>query len=495
MRAALTGEQCRCAGVQRFARGRGSSCAPSVVHEALRSSDKPLDPPLRTDMEARFGHDFSRVRIHTDAGAAESARAVSAEAYTVGRDVVFDSGRYAPHTDEGRGLLAHELAHVVQQSTSPIAPGGTLEIGSPADAEERDAQRAAEHASSPTTSTNGAVLRREPVFPDTTCEGVQANITRAWPTAKRWAQNASSRLATPSRVSDQLGEHFKLDPSDAAQAADLAYVQRVFNRIVEIFDIQIPNRCMPPDEDEYCTHGDGRAYAAYTEDQGRPESGIVFCTSYADVGLLLGQDLIKTLVHEVSHLADAESADFAYRKNAAAYGRMPRAQAIVNGDSYSEFARDLYAGTPRATPLVLGLGTGALLTAQRPLWVITGSLDVRSRSGIEVFDLVGGLHGWIDAKEGTSGKPDFSRAAGGLALDIGLISRSADTGFFVDTRVGAFAGIDPRAPHPGSAGLSARTLMGWARSGFRVGVDTRVLADFLNDNNGMIIGVEVGYSP
>jgi hypothetical protein len=66
-------------------------------------------------MAARFGHDFSRVRVHTDASAAQSARAIDARAYTVGRDIVFGAGQYRPQTDSGRQLLAHELAHVVQQ--------------------------------------------------------------------------------------------------------------------------------------------------------------------------------------------------------------------------------------------------------------------------------------------------------------------------------------------------------------------------------------------
>ncbi len=66
-------------------------------------------------MEPRFGHDFSRVRVHSDAAAAESARDVNARAYTVGRDIVFGEGDYALGTNDGQRLLAHELAHVVQQ--------------------------------------------------------------------------------------------------------------------------------------------------------------------------------------------------------------------------------------------------------------------------------------------------------------------------------------------------------------------------------------------
>ena len=75
----------------------------------------PLDPATRQSMESRFGQDFSRVRVHTDEGAAESARSINARAYTFGNDVVFDSGAYAPQATEGRKLLAHELVHVAQQ--------------------------------------------------------------------------------------------------------------------------------------------------------------------------------------------------------------------------------------------------------------------------------------------------------------------------------------------------------------------------------------------
>jgi hypothetical protein len=71
---------------------------------------------MRGSMESRFGHDFSRVRVHVDARAAESAQAVSARAYAVGHDVVFDAGEYAPKTRDGIQLLAHELTHVIQQS-------------------------------------------------------------------------------------------------------------------------------------------------------------------------------------------------------------------------------------------------------------------------------------------------------------------------------------------------------------------------------------------
>jgi Domain of unknown function (DUF4157)/L,D-transpeptidase catalytic domain len=90
---------------------------PPIVHDVLNSPGQPLDTGTRTFMEPRFGHDFSQVRVHTDARAAESARAVNALAYTVGRNVGFGTGQYTPGTSEGKRLLAHELTHVVQQDT------------------------------------------------------------------------------------------------------------------------------------------------------------------------------------------------------------------------------------------------------------------------------------------------------------------------------------------------------------------------------------------
>jgi len=90
--------------------------APSVVHDVLRAPGRPLATELRAYFEPRFGFDFGKVRVHDDAKAAESADAVAARAYTVGEELVFAAGAYAPDTAEGRRLIAHELAHVVQQS-------------------------------------------------------------------------------------------------------------------------------------------------------------------------------------------------------------------------------------------------------------------------------------------------------------------------------------------------------------------------------------------
>jgi len=97
----------------------GESAAPEV-DKALRSPGQPLDRATRALMESRFGQNFAHVRVHTDAGASRSAHNLGALAYTVGSDVVFAGGSYAPGSETGRSLLAHELTHVAQQAKGVV---------------------------------------------------------------------------------------------------------------------------------------------------------------------------------------------------------------------------------------------------------------------------------------------------------------------------------------------------------------------------------------
>jgi hypothetical protein len=89
--------------------------APPIVHEVMRSPDRPLDAETRAFFEPRFGYDFSQVRVHTDAAASASAEALGANAFTYGNHIAFGPGRYNPETHEGKRLLAHEITHVLQQ--------------------------------------------------------------------------------------------------------------------------------------------------------------------------------------------------------------------------------------------------------------------------------------------------------------------------------------------------------------------------------------------
>lgn len=113
---------------------------PPLVRDVLRAPGQPLSTATRAAMESRFGRDFSRVRVHADAQAAESARAIDARAYTLGQDVVFAAGRYAPGTSSGIALLAHELAHTIQQRRDKWAAGDRPGITAATDPTERQAE-------------------------------------------------------------------------------------------------------------------------------------------------------------------------------------------------------------------------------------------------------------------------------------------------------------------------------------------------------------------
>jgi Domain of unknown function (DUF4157) len=124
--------QCQCAACREGHKDKiHARRAPSVNDEAsldtgaalqaAKVGGVPLAPATRDFFEPRFGHDFSRVRVHADGDAADGARAVRAQAYTVGSDIVFARGQYAPGTHKGRRLIAHELAHVAQQAGAGAA--------------------------------------------------------------------------------------------------------------------------------------------------------------------------------------------------------------------------------------------------------------------------------------------------------------------------------------------------------------------------------------
>ncbi|MBS0157876.1 MAG: DUF4157 domain-containing protein [Nitrospira sp.] len=123
---------------------------PQIVQDVLSSGGgQPLGRDTREYMESRFGYDFSRVRVHANVQAAESARAIRAKAYTVGTNVVFNEGRYAPNTAEGGKLLAHELAHVLQQRQ-----GGAIPTLDPCASHEHAADAAASAVNQGHTVTN-----------------------------------------------------------------------------------------------------------------------------------------------------------------------------------------------------------------------------------------------------------------------------------------------------------------------------------------------------
>jgi hypothetical protein len=151
--------------VQRRALGDTLPELPSSVTRVLHDPGTPLDDATRAMMESRFGRSFADVRVHTDTHAASSAAAIDAAAYTAGTHIVFGAHRFEPHTTEGRRLLAHELAHVVQQRSGTALPEG---VGPADDPHEREADRVAD-----------AVVAQGPAFtPPVIAPATQALIRR-----------------------------------------------------------------------------------------------------------------------------------------------------------------------------------------------------------------------------------------------------------------------------------------------------------------------------
>jgi hypothetical protein len=158
---------------QTSTRSQIPSEAPPIVHDVLRSPGQPLDPAARAFMEPRFGYDFSRVRVHSDSQAAKSAQAVNAQAYTVGSNIVFGANQGGAGNGSQQRLLAHELAHVVQQGGR--VSGGGLQVAPANDRAEGIADRAADQVLSggrestrfaPGQNESATALQRRPVTTD-----------------------------------------------------------------------------------------------------------------------------------------------------------------------------------------------------------------------------------------------------------------------------------------------------------------------------------------
>jgi len=188
-------EGCKKEKLQRSAVGSGPGTAPPIVHDVLRSPGQPLDAQTRAFFEPRLGHDFSKVRIHSDPRANESARAVSANAYTVGNEIVFANRPSGFGDSAGSRLIAHELSHVVQQSG--LSHGsGELRVGAADSAYEREADQVAK-----------AVVSNQPAAHP---------IHRAMPSLQRDQAPASAPTAAqnPAPASGNLCQAQVTDPQD-----------------------------------------------------------------------------------------------------------------------------------------------------------------------------------------------------------------------------------------------------------------------------------------
>ncbi len=213
------------------------NAVPPIVHDVLNSPGQPLDAATRSFMEPRFGHDFSSVRVHTDAKAAESAWAVSALAYTVGHNVVFGDGQYKPQTNEGRVLMAHELTHVVQQDgTMPSRQLALGESGSHAEREADSVSQAVVAGQSVSASQIHSVLtiQRQGALlawqQDLQQRASRVRSLRRTGTASMslFQDSASGKLS-----GYQIHQNFTLELAQNARASDYAIVQWIKGDLYE----------------------------------------------------------------------------------------------------------------------------------------------------------------------------------------------------------------------------------------------------------------------
>jgi hypothetical protein len=175
--------------------GPQPAATPAVVNQALSSPGRPLDNSTRTTMESRFGHNFSSVRIHDDSLAASSASAVNARAYTVGQDIAFASGQYSPHSHAGSHLLAHELAHTIQQSGLQRSADG---VNTSYDAEYQRLEHEADSAAA--AVTQGA-------SPAVMGQALRPTLSRAGAGTVAPAKSSAPKSGIPSLLSGATNYH------------------------------------------------------------------------------------------------------------------------------------------------------------------------------------------------------------------------------------------------------------------------------------------------
>lgn len=287
-------------------------------------SGRALDPPLRRSMESRLKQDFSEVRIHDDANAVQSAKAIDARAFTYGSNIYFGSGGFAPQTQEGQRLIAHELVHVAQQGDGTPLRGSSSGVA---------------HIARKTETTVTA-----PAGPPGCTLDQHHQIAPAVERAFQWLDKSVAALsrfiAAPSDKANQgtansLQLHFR--------AADPAMAQRVLTRLSLVRnDInstrgrkEISTECHAA-TDTNCH--DAGAYVTWDTDH------LVFCPGFFGAP---ADWQAETIIHEMSHsifpAGKAHITDRAYQSDRN-ITRLSPAEAITNADSLALFAQEIGTG-------------------------------------------------------------------------------------------------------------------------------------------------------
>jgi hypothetical protein len=454
---------------------------PPVVHDVLRSPGQPLDLATSAFFEPRFAHDFSQVRVHTDTKAAESARAVNARAYTVGRDVVFGAGQYAPRTAAGDRLLAHELTHVAQQGDLVARkPAEISQTGEPMEAE---ADRVADAVTGGKKTlperrrldrASVARLMRTIAY-DADCQPnqreVEGNVSRAQASAARWGRAALTGLARPEDVGSLLRRHFSIE---ATNTAAVGRVRSHFEAIVEALEGDAFTYHCRPDSEARCHTAEGGEVAGFAY-AGRAD--IFFCDPYPFQNFFGHKSLIDTLLHEAAHAHDASFNHDTYEWN----DGYPGANPLTNADSYASFARDASLGRS-GTNVNLELDVGSLFSADPQFYIAAGVSREVGGPALDLFNLKLGYR--LAFLPGTNRQP----ARGFQAADIGLRINPIGKRIYVDVTTGAFVGANFTDTEL-MAGIANRISAGYRGERVDLGLDLSHLRDFVADEDLVIVGV------
>jgi len=319
-----------------------------------------LPADVRGFFEPRFGHDFGRVRIHTDAGAAEATRTLSARAFTVGSDVAFAPGEYQPRSHAGRRLLAHELAHVIQQSGSEPARVRREPVELP-----------------PT-----GIDQRYPGCTDPRSRALQyeLDLARASVTgaiAGLEAELASIQSPKPgagiiTMAGSALARYFKTRNPALVKTilARLRVIGRILGRGPGNWVCRTQAGCV-----QVCTTGGSTAAAC-----AGPTSAVQVCPIYFT---WTSNHVLRSmvLVHEVAHQAGLMGDTYSSSRQ---FAGLPTFQAMVNADSYAYFVQDMALGgvppmtwrTPPAMPDTWSpLSLGITLDMLQPLLPMVANVD------------------------------------------------------------------------------------------------------------------------
>ena len=345
---------------------------PPIVHEVLRSPGQPLDTETRAFFEPRFGHNFSHVRVHADQQAVESARAVNALAYTVGRDVVFGAGQYSPHRNRGQKLLAHELAHIVQQTATPnsiTTSSGSLSLA------EAEADRQGEAVAGPQVApvalgvSRGAVQFKvdtealqtqqvqtqqitmpackcnPPILKGEDCAskgGKDKVVMAAFNAAGGWLPKAQQQIddfisnpasRSGSKASSALQSHFAVSAGSADELAVARQVSGVIKRTLTNITDPICSHC--PDQ---CgsQDNDAKIIAAISPNAWRNTNCYTFCPLFFNLTAQHPKIAIHEMMHSWERMGDA-----AYENQGAPAYPPATPVAKVTADCYASLIRDL----------------------------------------------------------------------------------------------------------------------------------------------------------